>query len=70
MGIDVAALDEWCAERIEKLLTGMETYIMSGGKPNNPNYRQQLGQHQAYSAMRSFISGSKRATPKQDTPND
>lgn len=54
-------LDAWCSDRMDKLLQGMETYVMSGGNMDDAQYRQRLGQHQAYAAMRSHIHRARAA---------
>lgn len=54
-----AAMDEWCQRQCEKLGLPMTEHIMDGGSLNLPNYRQQLGQHQAFMRMRSFIHGAR-----------
>ena len=62
----LAVMDEWIVNRQAKLRKGMDTYLLSGGDLNGPAYRQQLGQHQAFMAMRSYIHGSLRAILLRD----
>jgi len=62
------AMDDWCRKRSADLLQTMEPYIMGGGSTDDAQYRQQLGQSQAYAAMRSFIHGA-LTTPNESTPH-
>lgn len=50
----------WLVARIEGMGEIMNGYIMAGSSLDGPQYRLHLGQHIAYMAMRSFISGCKR----------
>lgn len=52
------SLDRWCVKQMACLSAEMQPYLMAGGSTEDPQYRQQLGQHQAFMRMRSFISGS------------
>lgn len=52
------AMDDWCRKQMQALKARSEPHVMSGGDLNDPEYRRLLGQHQAFSRMRSFIHGS------------
>ena len=54
-------MDEWCAARIERLTAKAGEHVMAGRSLEQPRYRMMLGEHRAYSAMRSFISGARKA---------
>jgi hypothetical protein len=56
-----AELDRWCVRQNDELSQAMNPYIMAGGSIDDPQYRQQLGQHQAFMRMRSYIHGALRA---------
>lgn len=58
---ELAGLDEWVVAQQTKLRKGMDTYLLSGGDTEAPVYRQQLGQHQAFSRIRSYLHGSRAA---------
>lgn len=59
-----AEIDDWCKNRCDKLREKMDPYIMDGGDLDAAEYRRQLGQHQAYMAMRSYLHGAVRALLK------
>ena len=57
----LSELDAWCAARGAKVTAKAGKHVMDGGSLNAPNYRTALGKHQAYAAVRSYISGARRA---------
>ena len=61
MGDELKAMDDWCVKRVARLRDPMESHVMKGRSLDDPEYRRQLGQSQAYHAMRSFIHGCLRA---------
>lgn len=54
---ELKAMDDWCIKRLNHLRAPMEYHVMKGRSVDDPEYRRQLGQGQAYLAMRSFIHG-------------
>ena len=58
--IDADELDGWIEARVAKVTAKAGKHVMDGGNLNAPKYRTALGKHQAYSAVRSFISGCKK----------
>ena len=52
------AMDEWCAKHLAKLSQPMADHVMQGIGLNDPQYRRWLGEHIAFSRMRSFIHGA------------
>lgn len=61
MSDDLAAMDEWCKARSDRLTKRSSLHIMSGRSINDPAYRAMLGEQRAYMAMRSFIHGTRRS---------
>lgn len=59
---DLETLDKWLVEQCIALGKVMQPYIMAGGDLSDPQYRQQLGEHQGYMRVRSFISGHKKTS--------
>jgi hypothetical protein len=61
-------MDDWCAAQSEKLLARTSPHIRKGRNLNDPEFRRLLGQSQALHRMRSFIHGSRNATPLPSCP--
>lgn len=53
----LAEMDAWCEKRVEALSRRAGRHVMRAGSLQAPRYRTILGEHRAYSAMRSFIHG-------------
>jgi hypothetical protein len=60
-------IDKWCRRKCAGLSEVMEPFICSGGSLSDPQYRQQLGEHQAYMRVRSFISRHRSITEGRTT---
>ena len=62
----MTGLDDWCKKRARRLTERASQHILRGHDPKliDPEYRAWLGEHRAYTAMRSYIHGSLRAVLK------
>lgn len=55
----LATVDAWVVKQIAGLSGPLESHVMNGGSVDTPGYRYLLGQHTAFSRLRSFIHGAK-----------
>lgn len=68
---DLAQLDKWLRKQCDALTLPMGWHIMAGRSLEDPQYRLQLGQHQAYMRVRSYLSGARKAArASMETTNE
>lgn len=53
-------MDDWCVAKSKALSVKMTTHLKATKfNTSDPDYRVMLGQHKAFSRMRSYIHGAK-----------
>lgn len=59
--LELAELDAWLKKQCSRLKARMHPHILKGRSLDDPAYRTDLGQHQAFMRMRSYIHGTAAA---------